>query len=77
MFILTPIAPLKNVTSLIPNVIWKFVYQNYLKAYYLGAPFSKETLKDHLQETLKKLKMGNSNEESSKQKKLQCDEVLK
>ncbi len=40
--------------------MWKFVYQDYLNAYYLGAPFSKETLKDHLQETLKKLKMANS-----------------
>jgi hypothetical protein len=46
----------------IPNVMWKLVYQNYLKAC-PKTPSTKQTLKDHnLQEFLKELKMGNSNE---------------
>jgi hypothetical protein len=46
--------------------MWKLVYQNYLNAY-LKTPSTKETLKDHsLQEFLKELKMGNSNEKHFK-----------
>jgi hypothetical protein len=40
----------KHGTQLIPNVVWKFVYQDYLKAY-LDPQFVEETLKDHLHET--------------------------
>jgi len=40
----------KHGTQLIPNVVWKFVYQDYLKAY-IDPQFVEETLKDHLHET--------------------------
>jgi len=45
--------------------MYKSIYQDYLKVY-LEAPFAKETLKDHLQNTLKEVKTCNSNEKSSK-----------
>jgi hypothetical protein len=38
--------------------------------------FVEETLKDHLWETLKRLKTNNSNEKAAKWVTLQCDEIL-
>ncbi len=38
--------------------------------------FVEETLKDHLCETLKRLKTNNSNEKDAKWVTLQCDEIL-
>jgi hypothetical protein len=38
-------------------------------------PFVKETLKDHLRETLKELKMSNFNERGSNEATLQYDDV--
>jgi hypothetical protein len=40
----------KHGIQLIPNVVWKFVYQDYLKAY-PDPQFDEETLEDHLHET--------------------------
>ncbi len=42
--------------------MWKYVYHDYFKAY-IDTPFFKETLKDHLWETLKELKTSYSNKE--------------
>jgi hypothetical protein len=77
MFILTPITPLKKGDIVNPKCNVKICLPRLLKGILPKAPFSKETLKDHLQETLKKLKMGNFNEESSKHATLQYDEILK
>ncbi len=55
----------KHAIQLCPHVVSKTIYQNYLKAY-PKTMFVDETLKDHLKETLKKLKTSNSNEEGSK-----------
>jgi hypothetical protein len=51
----------KHGTQLIPNVVWKFFYWDYLKTY-PNPRFVKETLKNQLQETLKELKTDISNE---------------
>ncbi len=47
----------KHAIQLIPNIVWKTIYQNYLKTY------PKAMFVD---ETLKKLNTSNSNEEGSK-----------
>jgi hypothetical protein len=51
-------------TQLIPNVVWKVVYASY-KSNYLESNFQEETLKERLQETLRKLKTRTLNEEGS------------
>jgi hypothetical protein len=59
MFRLLPITLAKKI-QLIPNELWKFINQNYMKVY-LEAPFVQETLKNFLQQNLKELKINNSN----------------
>jgi hypothetical protein len=49
-------------TQLILNAMWKTVYASY-KSDYLKLDFQEETLKESLWETLRKLKIGASNEE--------------
>ncbi len=61
-------------TQLLLNVVWK-VYTNYFKEY-PNSLFQEDTLKDRLQECLKKLKMRNSNDEDSNKAMLLNDEVL-
>ncbi len=51
-------------TRLIPNAVWKVVYVSY-KLDYLNSYFQEETLKERSWETLRKLKIGTSNEEGS------------
>ncbi len=62
----------KHVVQLIPNTVWKSINQAYLKTC-LKPQFVENTLKDHIQETLKELKTTDSNENGSKQATLQCD----
>jgi hypothetical protein len=50
------------VTQLIPLMVWKSIYTDYV-ATYLDFPFTEDTLKDHVQDALKELKTGNFNEE--------------
>jgi hypothetical protein len=59
MFHLLPITLAKKI-QLIPNGLWKFIYQDYMKVY-LEAPFAQDTLKNFLQHILKELKISNSN----------------
>jgi hypothetical protein len=54
----------KNMTQLIPSTMWKLVYTNYVGAYF-DFPFVEDTLKDHMQDALKELKIGNSNKKES------------
>jgi len=65
----------KHFIQFIPNVMWKCVYQVYFNVC-PKVPFVKETLKDHLWETLKELKTNNSNEGGSDQATLQYNDVL-
>ena len=65
----------KNMSQLIPCLVWKNVYEHYCKQF-PNSQLKKETLKDKLRETLKELKIGTSNEENSKREILQNPEVL-
>jgi hypothetical protein len=62
-------------THLLLNVVWKVVYINYFKEY-PNSLFQEDTLKDRLQECLKKLKTRNSNDKDSNKAMLLNDEVL-
>ncbi len=44
--------------------------------HHLGLVFVEETLKDHLHDTLKELKIGTNNEGGLERATLECDEVL-
>ncbi len=57
-------------------VVWKSIYQNYLKAY-PKAPFVELDLEGPFVVYIERTKNENLNEESSKWVTLQCDEVLK
>ena len=46
------------------------------KDHHTDSPFVEETLKDHLRETLKEIKIGTSIDDNSNKTTLQCDEVL-
>jgi hypothetical protein len=48
-------------TQLIPNAIWISMCVNY-EIKYSNFRFVKGTLKDHVRDVLKELKLGNSNE---------------
>ena len=65
----------KQVTQLVPSIVWKEVFKEY-KEHYSNSPFVEETLKDRLRETLKEIKTGTSNDDNSNKATLQCDEVL-
>jgi hypothetical protein len=52
----------KHVTQLIPIKAWKQIYSDY-QLHHPNLVFVKETLKDHLHDTLKELKTRTSNEE--------------
>jgi hypothetical protein len=47
----------KNVTQLIPTFVWKAIYAKYRETYPNNI-FQENTLKDRLQDALKKLKIG-------------------
>ena len=64
-----------NVTQLVPEKVWKLVYEQFLREH-SGSKFVEDTLKDRLRETLKELKIGTSNEEGSEKAILQADDVL-
>jgi hypothetical protein len=42
--------------------VWKIIYEDNQK-FYTKSQFAKETLKDHMHDTLKELKMGHSKKE--------------
>jgi hypothetical protein len=65
----------KQVTQLVPSLVWKEVFKEY-KEHYTNSPFVEETLKARLRETLKEIKTGTSNDDNSNKATLQCDEVL-
>jgi hypothetical protein len=65
----------KNMTQLIPSMVWKLIYTNYVGAY-LDFPFMEDTLKDHLQDVLKEFKIGNFNEKEFDKTILQLNEAL-
>src|ERR1700737_3431555 len=65
----------KQVTQLVPSLVWKKVFKEY-KNHYTNSLFVEETLKDHLREALKKIKTCTSNEDNSNKATLQCNEVL-
>lgn len=65
----------KNVTQLIPSLVWKEVHLLYRNSF-PDSPFSEETLKDRLRETLKELKTGTSNVDNASKVVLQDDDVL-
>lgn len=64
-----------NVTHLIPNQVWKVVYNDYKKQL-LDFEFHFESLKDRLQECLKELKTNTSNEQGMKRTSLESDNVF-
>jgi hypothetical protein len=53
-----------NVKQLIPTLVWKAIYSKY-KETYLNNIFQENTLKIWLQDALKELKIGTSNEDGS------------
>jgi hypothetical protein len=66
----------KHVTQLILVVMWKQIYIDY-QLHHINLVFVKKTLKGHLHDTFKELKIRSSNEEGLERTTLQCDEVLK
>jgi hypothetical protein len=56
--------------------MWKRVYIDY-QIIYPNSYHVEKTIKDHLRDTLKELKIETSNQEGSKKATLQCDQVLK
>ncbi len=52
----------KQITQLIPTLVWKQVYTDYQTAY-LDSYLTEKTLKDWLRDTLKELKIGTLNQE--------------
>lgn len=65
----------KHVTQLIPSIVWKAVYENYLQSY-PESTLAEDTLKDRLRDTLKDLKTGTSNNDGAETVVLQSEEVL-
>jgi hypothetical protein len=55
--------------------MWKQIYI-YYQLHHPNLIFIEKTLKDHLCDTLKDLKIGTSNEEGLEKPTLQCDDVL-
>ena len=66
---------LKQVTQLVPSLVWNDVFKEY-KDHYTDSPFVEKTLKDRLRDTLKKIQTCTSNEDNSNKATFQCDEVL-
>ena len=66
----------KNVTQVIPSLVWKNVYSDYIKIY-PNSTFKETTLKERIRETLTELDTGNSNSKRSNTAVLQSQEVLK
>ena len=65
----------KQVLQLIPNVVWKLVYVDFLQRFEDNL-FQEETLKERLRDTLRELKTGTSNEEDSDRAAIQLEDVI-
>jgi hypothetical protein len=61
---------------LIPSIVWKSIYINYIVVVYLDFPFIENTLNDHLRDVFKEMKIDKFNETRSYKVVLQLDEVL-